>query len=74
MTYPSTASRDARRCRRPSFKARATTVLALFSTDGSNAAHIHYAVNTTKLAGKIGADMFFNGLVDPITGLPLGKK
>jgi Ca2+-binding RTX toxin-like protein len=56
------------------FKLRAAAVLAQFSTDGSNAAHIHYdSVTTTKLTGSSGQDMFFEPNVDPITGKPRGQ-
>jgi hypothetical protein len=55
------------------FNAQAAAVLALFSTDGSNAAHIHY-VGGAKLTGSAGQDLFFDGIVDPITGKPRGKK
>jgi Ca2+-binding RTX toxin-like protein len=55
------------------FNARAAAVLALFSTDGTNAAHIHYD-GDTKLTGSIDQDLFFDGIVDPITGRPRGKK
>jgi Ca2+-binding RTX toxin-like protein len=56
------------------FKARAAAVLALFSTDGSNAAHIHYDGGTTKLTGSASQDLFFDGIVDPLTGKSHGKK
>ena len=56
------------------FTARAAAVLALFSTDGSNAAHIHEDSGTTSIAGGSGPDLFFAALVDPLTGRPLGKK
>jgi hypothetical protein len=55
------------------FNAREAAVLALFSTDGSNGAHIHY-VGTSNLAGSSGQDLFFDGIVDPLTGKPRGKK
>jgi Ca2+-binding RTX toxin-like protein len=51
------------------FNARAAAVLALFSTDGANAAHIHHA-GTSTLTGSAGQDLFFDGIVDPLTGKP----
>jgi hypothetical protein len=49
-------------------------VLALFSTDGTNAAHIHYDGGTSKLTGGSGQDLYFDVSLDPITGRPLGKR
>jgi Ca2+-binding RTX toxin-like protein len=48
------------------FKARAAAVLALFSTDGSNAAHIHYDGGTSKLTSSLGDDVDFGGFLDPM--------
>jgi hypothetical protein len=55
------------------FNAREAAVLALFSTDGTNAAHIHYS-GSSKLSGASGQNMLFDGIVDPLTGKPAGKK
>jgi hypothetical protein len=47
------------------YKARAAAVLALFSTDGSNGAHIHYDGGTSKLTSALGDDLDFQGFLDP---------
>jgi len=56
-----------------SFTARAVAVLSLVSTNGTNAAHIHYN-GASKLTGTFAHDLFFDRLLDPITGLRLRKK
>jgi Ca2+-binding RTX toxin-like protein len=50
-----------------SYNTRAAAVLALFSTNGTNAAHIHHT-GTTMLTGSSGVDLFFTGSLDKING------
>jgi Ca2+-binding RTX toxin-like protein len=52
---------------------RVAAVLALFSTNGTNAAHIHDDGGSDKLTGSSGADLFFVGLLDTITGRHPGE-
>jgi hypothetical protein len=51
-----------------SYNARAAHVLSLFSTNGTNAAHVHDDAGTDAITGGTALDLFFAGIPDVISG------